>query len=101
MKNVTIFFLLFAISVCKAQETPVLKKTDVNGKVSILVPATFRQLSEQDLVQQFGMVHMPEAAYASANNDVTLAISIRVDSISSTIKYKSMEGKKDSCGFND
>ena len=96
MKNVTIFFLLFAISVCKAQETPVLTKTDVNGKVSILVPATFRQLSEQDLVQQFGMVHMPEAAYASANNDVTLAISIRVDSISSTIKYKSMEGKKDS-----
>ncbi len=96
MKNVTIFLILLAISVCKAQETPVLKKTDVNGKVSILVPTAFHQLSEQDLVQQFGMVHMPEAAYASANNEVTLAISIRVDSVSSTIKYKSTEGKKDS-----
>lgn len=96
MRNTTIFLLLFVISICKAQETPLLTKKDVNSKVSILVPTAFRQLSEQDLVQQFGMVHMPEAAYASTNNDVTLAISIRVDSINSSIKYKSIQGKKDS-----
>ena len=39
---------------------------------------------------------MPEAAFASANNDVTLAISVRADSINPTINYQSIKGKKDS-----
>ena len=96
MKQLFVFLFIATVFFSNAQEST-LVKTDINGKLKISIPATFKALSEQDVVQQYGVARVPEAVYNDTIvDDVVLSIGVRVDSINSTINYKGIKGSSDS-----
>lgn len=96
MKQLLILVFAFTLLLAKAQEDAFVK-TDINGKFKIDLPATFEAQSEEVIIQEYGMVRVPEAVYKEKDfRDVVMSFSVRVDSINSTINYKSQENKSDS-----
>lgn len=96
MKQLFTFILLATVFITNAQEVT-LTKTDVNGKLSLDVPTTFRALSVEEVVRQYGSARVPEVVYNDeTSRDIVLSISVRVDTINSTIDYKSIKTTQDS-----
>lgn len=96
MKQLLVYLFITTVFFCNAQEST-LVKTNINGELKISVPQTFKALSEQDVVQQYGVARVPEAVYNDTIvDDVVLSIGVRVDSINSTINYKGIKGSSDS-----
>lgn len=87
MKKVFTTILIALASLSFAQDQ--MQKKDL-GKISLSVPADFYEMTEKDIVEQFGMTAIPKAIFTNAAQDVFISVNVKEDTINSQglVKYK-------------
>ena len=67
-----------------AQAQTDLKQAKTHGKVSIELPEGYYQMSNEDIVEKFGMHEFPTALYADPTSTATISINERKDTVIKT-----------------
>lgn len=91
------FITLFLISFFSALGQDVaLSKKDL-GKITLEIPDGFYKMSENDVVEKYGMVRIPEAIYSSPTNDILISITVKEDTTNNAglVEYKNKHYKQE------